>query len=163
MSEHVRVLSKVCGHTALAQHVSYSVVVSEVLSFKLLGVTFDRGLTFRAHLRNVSLRGSRRLGFLHKASKVLDPKLRTAVHNGFVRPTLEYAVLVWMGASTSVLSSLSSLQWRAPHTIGSGCYLQSLEVRRTVSALCYLYKLHYHPFPDIVQALLPAAKAPPVG
>ena len=136
------------------------VVVSEVLSSKLLGVKFYRGLTFRDHLRNVFLCGSRLQGFFHKASKVHDSKLQMAVYNGFVCPTLEYALLIWIGATTSVLSRLYSLHRCVLHTIGSGCDLQSLEVRCTISALCYRYKLHYYPFPAIVQALLSAAKAP---
>ena len=97
------------------------------------------------------------------ASTVLNPKLRTAVYNSFVQPTLEYVVLVWMCGSTSVLSRLSSLQQHAPHTIGSGCYRQSLEIRRTIGALCYLYKLHSYSFPAIFQALLPAAKTLPLA
>ena len=58
-----------------------------------------------------------------------------------------------------MLSRLYSLHRCALHTIISGCDLQSLEVRCTISALCYRYKLHYYPLPAIVQALLPAAKA----
>ena len=73
---------------------------------------------------------------------------------------MEYAVLIWIGASTSVLSRLYNLHRCALHTIISGCDLQSLEVRCTISALCYRYNLHYYPLPVIVQALLPAAKAP---
>ena len=136
------------------------VVVSEVLSSKLLGVTFDRDLTFGDHLKNVSLWGLRRLGFFHKASKVINSKLQTAVYNGFARPTMECSALIWIGASTSVLSRLYSLHRCALHTIISGCDLQSLEVRCTISALCYRYNLHYYLLPAIVQALLPAAKAP---
>ena len=134
--------------------------MSEVLNFKLLGVTFDRGLPFRDHIRNLSLRGSRRLGFLQNVSKLLVPKLRTAVFSGFVRPTLKYAVVVWIGASSSVFSRLSSLQRRALHKIESRCYIKSLEVCCTVSALCHLYKLHDHSLPGPVQILLSAAKAP---
>ena len=135
-------------------------VVSEVPSSKLLGMTFDRDLTFGDHLKNVSLWGSRRLGFFHKLSKVIDSKLQTAVYNDFARPIMEYSVLIWIGASTSVLSRLCNVHWCALHTIISGCDLQSLEVRCAISALCYRYKLHYYPLPAIVQALLPAAKAP---
>ena len=133
------------------------VVVSEVLSSKLLGVKI---FTFRDHLRNVFLWGSRLQGFFHKASKVHDSKLQMTVYNGFVCPTLEYALLIWIGATTSMLSRLYSLVRCVLHTIGSGCDLQSLEVRCTISALCYRYKLHYYPFPAIVQALLSAVKAP---
>eukprot|EP00117_Sycon_ciliatum_P005506 scpid34343/ scgid6119/ RNA-directed DNA polymerase from mobile element jockey; Reverse transcriptase len=48
-------------------------VVPEVEELKLLGVTFDRQLAFRSHIRQLAVRGAQRLGFLRKASAVLDP------------------------------------------------------------------------------------------
>ena len=129
--------------------------VPEVDRLLLLGVLFDRQLSFQAHIRRLAVRGSQRLGFLQKASRVLDPSCCTAVYNGFVRPVMEYAMLTWMSAAPTTLARLSSIQCRALHIIGDGAYLPSLETRRAVGALCFIYKLHYHDGPDIVTALLP--------
>jgi hypothetical protein len=91
----------------------------------------------------------------------LDPKSRTITYKGFVRPLLEYGMLVWMGAAPSALASLTAVQRRALHIIGPGSYLPSLALRRTVGALCYLYKLHYACFPQCVQDMKPPAAAAP--
>ena len=78
--------------------------VPEVDRLQLLGL-FDRQLSFQAHIRRLAVRGSQRLGFLHKASRVLDRSCCTAVSNGFVRPVMEYAMLTWMSAVPTTLGS----------------------------------------------------------
>ena len=115
----------------------------EVEELKLLGVTFDRQLAFRSHIRQLAVRGAQRLGFLRKASAVLDPKYRAIVYRGFVRPVLEYGMLVWMSAAPTTLARLTAIQRPALHIIGDGSYLPSLDIRRTVAGLCFLYKLHF--------------------
>ena len=108
---------------------------------KLLGVTFDSKLTFRRHLRNVSLRAVARLGFLRRASSFLGREGRLTTYRGFVRPVLEYAPLTWMGAANSHLQSLDRVQRKALAIIGPDALLQSLAARRQVYALTYMYKL----------------------
>lgn len=63
-------------------------VVPEVDQLKLLGVLFDQQLSFTAHIRQLAVRGSQRLGFLRKASRVLDSRCRGVIYKGFVRPVL---------------------------------------------------------------------------
>ena len=60
-----------------------------------------------------------------------------------------------MGASQTALRQLADVQRCALHVIGPGSFLPSLEVRRAVAALCFLYKLHYLPGPAILTRLLP--------
>ena len=50
-----------------------------------------------------------------------------------------------MGAAKSHLSTLDRVQRSALHIFGPGILVQNLQVRRTVAALAYMYKLHsYH-------------------
>ena len=132
-----------------------TIVPEERQGLKLLGITFDCELTFRRQIRSAAIRATQRLGFLRKAANVLDPGCRLAVYNGFVRPLLEYGMLVWMGASQTMLSLLDAAQRRALHLIGEGAYMPSLAIRRKVAALCYLYKLHYLEGPPMIKRLLP--------
>jgi len=134
--------------------------VPETTQLRLLGVLFDSQLSFKSHIRQLSVRGAQRLGFLKKAAKVMDSRCRTIAYKGFVRPVLEYSMLVWMGAAPSILDRLSVIQRRALRTIGEGAYLDSLEIRRLVGALSFLYKLHYIERPAMVRALLPPPAAP---
>ena len=130
-------------------------VVPEVAELHLLGIMFDKDLSFRTHIRHLNIRGTQRLGFLRKAAAVLGPAGCVTAYKGFVRPVLEYGMLTWMGASQTTLRQLANVQRRALHVIGPGSFLPSLEVRRAVAALCFLYKLHYLPGPAILTQLLP--------
>ena len=129
--------------------------VADVDTIKLLGVTFDRHLHYGQHLRATALRAARRIGFLRKACKVLDHKGRTAAYKGFVRPMLEYCPLVWSGAADSHLRRLDKVQKRALSLLGQGTIVDSLVLRRTVSGLCFLYKLLSGPRLPTLDALLP--------
>ena len=126
---------------------------------RLLGVTFDQSLSFHSHLRQLAVRARKRLGFLNNASHILDSKARCTVYKGFVRPVLEYCPLVWLGASATSLRQLDSIQRRALNIIGPGAYLPSLPIRRQVSALAYLYKLHCIPGPPLLLQMLPVPSA----
>ena len=46
---------------------------------RLLGVTFDRHLSYSPHLRSTAVRAAQRIGFLRKALTLLDHHGRTAV------------------------------------------------------------------------------------
>ena len=77
------------------------------------------------------------------------------MYKGFVRPTMEYSCLVWMGASDTSLRQLDRVQHRALYLIGPGTNLPRLSHRRDVGSLSYIYKLHYlansHPTPTLLQ------------
>ena len=58
------------------------VTVEEANSLRLLGVTFDKTLSFGQHLRSVAVRAAQRIGFLRKASAVLDIPSRLTTYKG---------------------------------------------------------------------------------
>lgn len=135
-------------------------MVPEVSELHLLGVTFDKDLSFRTHIRQLKVRGTQRLEFLHKASRVLGPSGRMTVYKGFVLQVLKYGMLTRMRAAPSTLHRLSTVQRRALHITGPGSYLPSLDVRRVVGALSLLYKLRCLQRPTTLTRLLPPS-APP--
>ena len=61
--------------------------------------------------------------------------------SNIIRPVLEYCPVVWSGAAACHLERLGKVQKRALPLIGEGTIIDSLALRRTVSALCLLYKL----------------------
>ena len=117
------------------------VTVEEANSLRLLGVTFDKTLSFGQHLRSVAVRAAQRIGFLRKASAVLDIPGGLTTYKGFVRPLMEYSPLVWRGVAACHLSRLDRIQRRALSFLCPGVIVDSLELRRTISGLCLLYKL----------------------
>ena len=70
-------------------------IVDETAIIKLLlvGVVFDRSMTFRNHLRSVAMDAAQRPGFLRKACRVLDISGRLTVYKGFVRTLMECSPL----------------------------------------------------------------------
>ena len=68
--------------------------------------------------------------------------------------------LVWSGAAACHLERLDKVQKRALSLIGAGTIIDSLALRRTVSALCLLYKLLSGPRLTTLQPLLPAQLTP---
>ena len=114
-----------------------NIPVAEKDEIKLLGVTFDRQLSFRSHLRNVSSKANQRLHFFKKVAPLLNVPGKLAAYNGFVRPSMEYSCLEWMSASDTSLRQLDRVQRRALHLIGPGTCLPRLSYRRAVASLCY--------------------------
>ena len=87
------------------------------------------------------------------------------VYKAFTKPRLEYAHLTWMGAAPTHLANLNAIQDSASKSIGDdGPELDSLDHRRPVGALTYLYKLQCWDPPPRLQRLVPPRLAqPPVG
>ena len=81
--------------------------------FRLLSVLFDDQLSCNAHLRQVSLQANSRLCLLCKSSIYLSTAGWITTYLAFLRPLLEYAILVWMGAATTYLHQLDHVQRRA--------------------------------------------------
>ena len=88
---------------------------------------------------------------------------RTTVYKAFVRPLMEYAPLVWMGAPASHIQRLDNVQRRALRIIGPGAILPSLAVRRTVAALSCMYKLLFITGPPQLLAVLPPHRVSPAN
>ena len=151
-----------CNHRspiALPSIYYSNIPVAEEDEIKLLGVTFDRQLSFCSHLRNVSSKPNQRLHFFKKVAPLLNIPGKLAVYEGFVRTAMEYSCLVWIGASDTSLRQLDRAQHRALHLIGPGTYLPRLSYHRAVASLCYIYKLHYLANSHPLAALLPPAGA----
>ena len=90
------------------------------------------------------------------------------VYKAFIRPCLEYAHLTWMGAAPSHLEHLDAVQRAAAHLIGEdGPELDSLDHRRRVGALTYLYKLRcwtsWTPPVRLQDLVPPPLPQPPIG
>ena len=135
-------------------------------------------ISYRAHLWQVSLRASSRLGLLRKASKYLCTYSRITTFHGFVRPLPMYAVLAWIGAAAAHLHQIDRIQRHALNIIGPYAILQSiasrqhvavpsfpdaiLPSRRHVAALSFLYKLLCMSGHDQLTAMVPPLQPPPV-
>ena len=137
-------------------------IADDVDTPRLLGVTFDRHLSNSPHLRSTGVRATQRIGFLRKAFTLLENDGWTVAYKGVIWPMLEYCPLVWSGAASCYLERPEKVQKRALSLIGAGTIIDidSLALRRTVSALCLLYKVLSSARLTTLQPLPPAQLTP---
>ena len=128
--------------------------IDETATIMLLGVVFDKSMSFRNHLRLVAMRAAQRQG-LRKACRVLDISGRLTASKGSVRPFMEYSPLAWGGAAPHALSQMDKIQRRELALIGPGVVVDSLALRRTISGICFIYKLMCGLCVPCLQTLLP--------
>ena len=142
----------------MPQIVFGNTAIREESTLKLLGVSFDRTLSYLHHIRSIAIRANQRLGLLRKASRILDTRGRLVVYKSIVRPVMEYASLVWAGSSNAHLQQLHNVQKRALTVIGPSM-LPSLHVRRYMYGLSYLYKLQCMQGPPLLTDMVPPPPA----
>ena len=63
---------------------------------KLLGVTFDKKLSFKKHVEDLSKKASQKLHALARLSNYIDPIKSEILMNSFIRSQFNYCPLVWM-------------------------------------------------------------------
>ena len=95
--------------------------IDETATIKLLGVVFDKSMSFRNHLRSVAMRAAQRLGFLRKACRVLDNSGRlTAYTKGSSDPSWSTAPLHGVVQPPITCPNPDKIQHRALTLIGPG-------------------------------------------
>ncbi|XP_045105433.1 uncharacterized protein LOC123500953 [Portunus trituberculatus] len=108
---------------------------------EVLGVTYDRELTFRTHIERLAREASGRISWL------LDSEGLELLYKTQVRSSLEYACLAWGGAARTHLALLDKVQERAARLIkgnntGQEPCLHTLQHRRDVAGITVMYKVH---------------------
>lgn len=83
---------------------------------KYLGVTFDKSLTFKSHIKNVSTRGRQVMAQLFpllRRKSTLSVKNKLTIFKLIIRPTMLYASLAWGHAAKSHIKHLQVTQNKA--------------------------------------------------
>ena len=63
---------------------------------KLLGVIFDKKLSFKKHVEDLSKKANQKLHALARWSNYIDPIKSEILMNSFIRSQFNYCPLVWM-------------------------------------------------------------------
>ena len=82
-----------------------------------LGVTFSSTLRWAEHINSIIYNASRKLGVLRRLRRTLTPAVLLDIYTTCIRPTLEYANLVWCGLSKSDCARLERCQRSAARII----------------------------------------------
>ena len=134
-------------------------VLNESEDLEILGVSLDSKMTFEKHLRSVSRSVSQRLGIMRRAWRVFqDPVLSLRCFNSFVLPIMEYCSAVWGSAADSHLKLLDRVVAGANFLVGGALQCDLLH-RRSVAAVCMLYKIRSNPMHPL-NSLLPSLFVP---
>jgi len=89
------------------------VTLNYVDSYKFLGVTLEKGLSFKIHGMNMISKLSRALEVMRKLSYTVPGKVMLTLYYSLFYSHLTYAIVVWAKASLVVAGRISSLQTRA--------------------------------------------------
>jgi hypothetical protein len=78
-----------------------------------LGITISEGLSWKPHIRKITSRANRALGFLRRNLRISNKKLKETAYKSLVRPLLEYASPVWDPHHGDEIEALEKVQKRA--------------------------------------------------
>lgn len=143
-----------------------TVNLSEVHSYRYLGVTITNKLNWSNHILKLTADASKSLNYLRRSLYLSPPSIRKIAYETFIRTKLEYASSIWNPHQTYLADILEAVQNRATRFISSkyghttsvthlkaSVGLPLLASRRKISLLCLFHKLYYN-FPDLRSTLL---------
>ena len=91
--------------------------ISRDYTLKILGVTLDDKLNFKAHIRNKCQTASCQINALKRISKFMNEHCRLSVYKSFINANFNYCPIVWMFCGNTNLNKLEKLQERALATV----------------------------------------------
>ena len=129
-------------------------LIQSVEQQKLLGVVFDRRLTWDKQIDAVCLHISRRITLLKLLSKYVDMESMKQYYNSYILPTLDYGCLIWGRCSTSTTLRLLKLQKRAARIILNADILTpSKWLFQELNWLTFPKRVQYHTCNMVYKAL----------
>ncbi len=112
--------------------------ILEVSNLKLLGLTYDRNMTFEIHIDQLWKKLSKRFGLLKHVSPYLKKRQRETYYNGIIKPTMMYGSMVWDNCSSDCVQTILKLQKRAARII--------LDADRSTPSITLFNTLNWLPF-----------------
>ena len=89
-----------------------------VSEFNYLGIMLDKNLTWKSHIKKVSLKISKAAGIMCRMKNILPQEILLTLYNSLVLPYLTYGLLCWR----SQINHLVKLQKKAVRIIANGRY-----------------------------------------
>ena len=87
-----------------------------------MGVQIDNSLDWKEHIKSVSSKISRAIGFLKHAKSFLPLETLKILYTGIVEPHFRYCCSVWGCAGTTEINQLQKLQNRAARIVTNSSY-----------------------------------------
>ena len=129
-------------------------------SFKLLGLTFSKDLSWGQYIQSIAKVAAMKVGSFYRARSYLSPEAILHLYKTIVRPCMEYCCHLWSGAPACYLDLLDRIQRRVENIIGPtlASKLQPLAHRRDVASLSLFYRYFNNRCSDELSSLVPPLK-----
>ena len=149
-------LDSICIHNTPLQGVK---------SISFLGVTIDEFLSWKAHVKNVTLKVSRGVGILSKLRYIVPDNVLMLLYNTIILPHLSYCSIVWGNSYSSHLNEIKLLQNKAIRIITNSEYkcssnplfikMKVLPIQQliTLNTLIFMYNFHSGHLPLIFKTM----------
>ena len=127
--------------------------------FSDLGVSISPPISFKPHIENIVAQAFKKLAIINKVFKIKNQYIIMKLYKSFVRPTLEYASIIWSPYTQYLIDDIERVQKRVCNMIPSfrafsyreqlsSLGLLSLEARRSRYQLITIFKM-YKGFSDL--------------
>ena len=143
--------------------------VSEVNHHTYLGITVSFNLRWNTHVDELCTKANKHLNVMLPLKYKLDRRSLENMYKPFVRPVMEYGIVVWGGTYDTSLSKLEEINIKAMRIITGAtekCNIAKLSLetsissvaeRRDMAMLLMFYKVVNNLVPDYLSQLLPSA------
>ena len=127
--------------------------IQEVDTHKHLGITFANDGTWHKHIEDITKKAWTRINVLRSLKFTLDRQSLDTLYKTFIRPTLEYADIVWDNITQADEQVLEKIQIEAARIITGATRLvslnnlykesglETLKSRRRQHKLVHFYKM----------------------
>lgn len=139
-----------------------------VASHKHLGLEFNNKLNWRDHITTIATKANRKLDNLKRLRFKLDRKTLEVLYKSFIRPTIEYANIVWDNCDDECKLMLEKVQLDAARIVTGGIKgtshralykesgWESLQTRRDRQKILLYHKMIHNNAPEYLCNLVPS-------
>ena len=145
-----------------------AVHINEVQHHKHLGVILSNDGTWHEHINLITSKAWQKIYVMRKLKFMLDRDSLNKIYISFVRPTLEYANIVWDNCTQYETNAIERIQIEAARIVTGATRLVSLDIlsketgweslrdRRYKHKMCQFYKMTNDLTPTYLTSLIPS-------
>ena len=146
-------------------------ILENVDSHKHLGLELNSSLTWNNHIVNISTTANKKLNLLAHLKHLVDRQTLLTMYTSFIRPSLEYANVIWCNCTDTECDFLEGIQRRAARIITGGTIsvsskllyeelaIETLKARRNRNVLQMFHKIVYDQAPIYLAEMKPETTA----
>lgn len=133
-----------------------NIPIDSVSTFKYLGIKFNSSLTWNDHIEHITSKSLKKLGLLKRRLHLATRDTRLLAYNSLIRPSLEYASIIWHPYHVTWTNHLEAVQNKAARFILSSysrfqsvtklkdsLKMPSLAMRRTYARLAFFHTIFH--------------------